>query len=56
MIQCILMLLGLTFPSDSAAIASNNVTVITTQSSASNSRETAEDTSGETGNIPPPKK
>lgn len=56
MIQFIVMLLGLAFPNNTNnAIASNNIAIITAQSSISNSGESTEDTSGDNGQLPPKK-
>lgn len=57
MIQFILMLLALTFSNDNASTTvTKDVTIITAQNSFTNSSELVEDTSGETGQILPPKK
>lgn len=56
MIQFILMLLGLTLPNKAANAIASNAKTVTTQSSLTNSSELVEDTSGETGQILPPKK
>ncbi|WP_347219538.1 hypothetical protein [Chryseobacterium sp.] len=56
MIQFILMLLGLAFPNNNANATVSDVTIVTTQNSFTNSSEVVEDTSGETGQILPPKK
>jgi hypothetical protein len=51
------MLLGLTFSNDNASTTvTKDVTIITAQNSFTNSSELLEDTSGETGQILPPKK
>ncbi|WP_171817596.1 hypothetical protein [Chryseobacterium sp. StRB126] len=55
MIQFILILLGLIFPNKATNATTSNVAIVT-QNSFVNSNELVEDTSGETGQILPPKK
>lgn len=56
MIQLILILLGLISPNKATNATVSNTTIVTTQNTYTNSSEVVEDTSGETGQILPPKK
>lgn len=56
MIQFIVILLGLIFPNKATNTTVSNGTIVTTQNSFTNASEVVEDTSGETGQILPPKK
>lgn len=57
MIQFILILLGLALPNNQTnAALYNNTTIITSQNSFADYSEVIEDTGGETGQLPPPKK
>ncbi len=56
MIQFILILLGLISPNKEPNTTVSNITIATAQNSYTNSSEVIEDTSGETGQILPPKK
>jgi hypothetical protein len=57
MIQFILMLFGLVLPNNNNSIEVSGASgIIKAQSLAVDSNEATDDTSGETGNIPPPKK
>jgi hypothetical protein len=55
MIQFILMLFGLAFPSNTNNTVVSNHSVVITKSSDANSNESAEDTSGDNGQLPPKK-
>lgn len=55
MIQFILMLFGLAFPNNTNNAAVSNHSVIITNGSDAYSMESAEDTSGDNGQLPPKK-
>lgn len=56
MIQFILILLGLVFPNNNNNNSATSDYVVRAQNSAVNPSESAEDTSGETEQTPPPRK